>query len=245
MLLPANGSLAHAVITHDLSYAHVAMCDPAWPCWLLVMVVSAGTCWLLVMTVSAGTCWLLVMAVSAGTCWLLVMAVSAGTCSRYAPVLMHTPLPSALQVYWQIDELQKSLQFVSVSLDGHVLLWTLAKAELQRELLMRLQLQPGQHGQQAGQQHGEGGVAEVVPGGTASGTCIDFCKVGGAAHLWRRCWHAGAGWMPTHGWHRLAVGLMHRKPEKGERSMVCTSCACQACHAAFCRRLIIHTLRAP
>lgn len=105
-------------------------------------------------------------------------------------------------MYWQIDELQKSLQFVSVSLDGHVLLWTLAKAELQRELLMRLQLQAGQHGQQAGQQHGEGGAAEVAPGGTASGTCIDFSKVGTGC-WWRRCWWA-AGWRWEDGHARMA-----------------------------------------
>lgn len=68
-----------------------------------------------------------------------------------------------------MDELQKSLQFVSVSLDGVVVLWTLAKAELQRELLMRLVVQ-----QQAAAEGTDGAAA---PSGTASGTCIDFNKV--------------------------------------------------------------------
>ena len=68
-----------------------------------------------------------------------------------------------------MDELQKSLQFVSVSLDGVVVLWTLAKAELQRELLMRLVVQ-----QQAAAEGTDGAAA---PSSTASGTCIDFNKV--------------------------------------------------------------------
>jgi hypothetical protein len=80
------------------------------------------------------------------------------------------PPPAPPQVYWQVDELQKSLQFVSVSLDGHVALWTLAKAELQRELLMRLAPPPALGT--------EGAAAEAAPGAASSGTCIDFCQVG-------------------------------------------------------------------
>lgn len=39
----------------------------------------------------------------------------------------------------QPDELQKTLAFVSISTDGDVMLWTLAKCELLPERLMRLQ----------------------------------------------------------------------------------------------------------
>ena len=73
--------------------------------------------------------------------------------------------PWLLQVCWQVDELQKSLQFVSVSLDGVVVLWTLAKAELQRRLVVQ---------QQAAAEGTDGAAA---PSSTASGTCIDFNKV--------------------------------------------------------------------
>ena len=44
------------------------------------------------------------------------------------------------QVYWQVDEAQKALQFVSISSDGDINLWTMNKSELTHEILMKLKV---------------------------------------------------------------------------------------------------------
>ena len=82
---------------------------------------------------------------------------------------------------WLEDELQKTLKFASVSTDGDVILWTLAKSELQPERLMRLQA-PGAAACGAG----EAGQDAVAAAGAApaagakhvvGGVCMDFSWV--------------------------------------------------------------------
>lgn len=69
-------------------------------------------------------------------------------------------------VFWQVDELLKSLQFCSVSTDGQVILWTLSKAELQLEVIMSLKA--------PGATPGPDGPVTM----TSGSCCMDFCKVG-------------------------------------------------------------------
>jgi len=106
-------------------------------------------------------------------------------------------------VAWQSDELQKSLQFCSISTDGSVILWTLAKAELQREVIIRLRA--------PGATPGPDGPVALVSGGC----CMDFCRAPGQDHLYlvgteegnvHRCSKAYSGdALGTFGGHSMAV----------------------------------------
>lgn len=73
------------------------------------------------------------------------------------------------QIFWQVDEANKGLQFVSISSDGNVNLWILTKSELVPENLMKLRVVK------------EGDALEDDPAasGPAGGCCMDFCKVCG------------------------------------------------------------------
>jgi hypothetical protein len=64
----------------------------------------------------------------------------------------------------QVDELQRSLAFVSISTDGEVLLWSLAKCELLPERLMRLQPAAAAAGAAAS----TAGAAAAVPSSAAA-----------------------------------------------------------------------------
>lgn len=83
----------------------------------------------------------------------------------------------------QVDELQKTLAFVSISTDGDVLLWTLAKCELLPERLIRLQ--PATAHKTAGtmslpgsSSSGAASSDELMPQQhIEGGLCMDFCKV--------------------------------------------------------------------
>jgi hypothetical protein len=61
--------------------------------------------------------------------------------------------------------MHKALQFISVSTDGDVVLWTLAKSELIAERIMRLLLPAG-----SGNGGGGGGGPEAVAAGGTSAT---------------------------------------------------------------------------
>ena len=75
----------------------------------------------------------------------------------------------------QVDEAQKALQFVSISSDGNVNLWTMNKSELTHEHLMKLKVvQAGPKGQAEEAAGGEDGSAASS---AAGGCCMDFSKV--------------------------------------------------------------------
>lgn len=78
------------------------------------------------------------------------------------------------QIFWQIDEAQKGLQFVSISSDGNVNLWILTKSELVPEHLMKLRVVKA----------GDALEDDPAANGPAGGCCMDFCK---ARHLYRAC----------------------------------------------------------
>lgn len=79
-------------------------------------------------------------------------------------------------IFWQPDEALKALQFVSISSDGNVNLWTMNKSELTHEDLMKLKVV------RPGKQPGEEGGGEE--GGIAGGCCLDFCKMPGQEHIY-------------------------------------------------------------
>lgn len=74
-----------------------------------------------------------------------------------------------------MDEAQKALQFVSISSDGNVNLWTMNKSELTHEHLMKLKVvKAGPKGQA---EEAAGGEDDSVSSSTAGGCCMDFSKV--------------------------------------------------------------------
>jgi hypothetical protein len=89
--------------------------------------------------------------------------------------------------------MQKGLAFVSISTDGDVLLWTLAKCELLPERLIRLQSSAQNCHKATGPTAAAGGAAsssavaaadELMPQQQADGgLCMDFGKVRG----WSTC----------------------------------------------------------
>jgi hypothetical protein len=91
------------------------------------------------------------------------------------------------QVFWQVDEMQKALQFVSISSDGRVTLWTLSKSELAPEETMRLKLPTSE-------QREDDAALQAMAGGV----CMDFNKVKHASLLaW--FWQGLRLWQdPTH-----------------------------------------------
>jgi dynein intermediate chain 1 len=110
-----------------------------------------------------------------------------------------------------VDELQKVLQFVSVSTDGEVVLWTLAKAELQRELLMRLNALPGMALAPPESPAVDADEARSVLGGL----CMDFSKAVNEDHIYlvgteegtvHRCSKAyGSDYLSTYAGHSMPV----------------------------------------
>ena len=52
------------------------------------------------------------------------------------------PIPIPHQVCWQEEDLAKNLNFFSISSDGRVTLWTLAKSELEDSDIMQVTLPP-------------------------------------------------------------------------------------------------------
>ena len=78
--------------------------------------------------------------------------------------------------------MQKVLQFVSISTDGDIILWTLAKSELQRERLMLLKSSNEIHGVGVAVAAAAGAKAQqdgpdAVPKHLLGGLCMDFSKV--------------------------------------------------------------------
>lgn len=95
-----------------------------------------------------------------------------------------TPFVSHANCVVQVDELQRSLAFISISTDGDVLLWTLAKCELVPERLIHLQ--PPPHQKSCAAAAGPGFAAssavaaadELLPQQQVDGgLCMDFKKV--------------------------------------------------------------------
>lgn len=72
------------------------------------------------------------------------------------------------QVYWQPDDQSKNLTFCSVSSDGRVTMWTLAKNELQFTNIMELALTDDAN-EKGGQVDTDAALA-----GLSGGTCFDF-----------------------------------------------------------------------
>lgn len=72
----------------------------------------------------------------------------------------------------QVDDLQKALQFVSISSDGDVTMWTLSKCELQPERLAQLMSE-----RVPPEAAANGEAAEVLTRHSVGGTCMDFNKV--------------------------------------------------------------------
>ncbi|KAG2499404.1 hypothetical protein HYH03_002978 [Edaphochlamys debaryana] len=113
------------------------------------------------------------------------------------------------QVYWQVDEAQKTLQFVSISSDGNVNLWTLTKSELIPECLMKLRVVKA----------GEPTEEDPMATGPAGGCCMDFCKMPGQESIYmvgteegaiHRCSKAySSQYLSTYVSHQLAVYAVH------------------------------------
>jgi len=75
------------------------------------------------------------------------------------------------EVCWQEEDLAKNLNFFSISSDGRVTLWTLAKSELEYADLMQLKLiQKG--GGKAGEEEEDSALL-----GLAGGCCFDFSRL--------------------------------------------------------------------
>ncbi len=106
----------------------------------------------------------------------------------------------------QVDEAQKALQFVSISSDGNVNLWTMNKSELTHEPLMKLKVvrQAGRGEPLPGEENGTSVVMSI-----AGGCCMDFCKVRRAAD--------------RAGWRHLAVGCYRTAHLKQGRDLVQSS----------------------
>ncbi|KAL1499669.1 hypothetical protein AB1Y20_011866 [Prymnesium parvum] len=79
------------------------------------------------------------------------------------------------EVCWQEEDLAKNLNFFSISSDGRVTLWTLAKSELECSDLMQLKLEPG--ASLMGKQSNEMEEEDASLMGLAGGCCFDFSKL--------------------------------------------------------------------
>ncbi|GBF93018.1 dynein intermediate chain [Raphidocelis subcapitata] len=95
------------------------------------------------------------------------------------------------QVAWQEDELQKTLQFASVSTDGDVVLWTLTRSELAPERLMRLGARAAlaaggavaaAAAAAAGAEAPGGGAAAAAARRVGGGVCMHFHWADGREH---------------------------------------------------------------
>ena len=79
------------------------------------------------------------------------------------------------------------MQFVSISSDGNINLWTMNKSELTHENLMKLRVVPA-NGKEDAPPSEEDSIASSVAGGS----CMDFskvCEIG-----WRRTSNSKAGY---------------------------------------------------
>lgn len=129
-------------------------------------------------------------------------------------------------LHTQVDEAQKALQFVSISSDGNVYIWTMNKSELTHETLMKLRMVGGKAASQADGAAGGGGGksdAGAAPGGpgdddtasAAGGCCMDFKKQPGQENIYlvgteegciHRCSKAySSEYLSTYQGHSLAV----------------------------------------
>uniref|UniRef100_A0A7S3VNC9 Uncharacterized protein n=1 Tax=Dunaliella tertiolecta TaxID=3047 RepID=A0A7S3VNC9_DUNTE len=92
-------------------------------------------------------------------------------------------------VFWQVDDAQKALQFVTISSDGCVNIWTLNKSELTHEFLMKLRKEGSGLGKEGGAENKDTATAEEEAaaagmGGMAGGCCMDFNKGAGQEHIY-------------------------------------------------------------
>jgi len=78
------------------------------------------------------------------------------------------------EVAWQPEDLAKNLNFYSISSDGRVTLWTLAKSNLEYSDLMKLKLEPSAMSKQASTDMDEEDSHLM---GLAGGCCFDFSKL--------------------------------------------------------------------
>jgi len=97
-----------------------------------------------------------------------------------------------------VDEAQKALQFVTVSSDGCVNIWTLNKSELTHEFLMKLRKEGSGLGKEGGSGAEGGSSRDASAGGLAAeeeaaaagvsglagGCCLDFNKGPGQEHIY-------------------------------------------------------------
>ena len=91
-----------------------------------------------------------------------------------------------------MDDAQKALQFVTVSSDGCVNIWTMNKSELTHEFLMKLRKEGSGLAAKDGAEAKEPGAglaaeeeaAAAGVGGLAGGCCLDFNKGAGQEHIY-------------------------------------------------------------
>lgn len=140
----------------------------------------------------------------------------------------------------QVDEMQRGLSFVSISADGDVLLWTLAKCELLPERLIRLQPTAAAAHTGGLAAAAAGPAAVAAAGGAASsavaavsellpqqqadgGLCMDFGKVGAALVCRGGCVCCPRCLVICHGalqqW--LEPGSWHARVSSSSRSSLC------------------------
>jgi len=115
------------------------------------------------------------------------------------------------EVCWQEEDLAKNLNFFSISSDGRVTLWTLAKSELEYSDLMQLKLEPG--GALMGKPQGEMEEEDSSLMGLAGGCCFDFSKLSehlflvgteeGAIHKCSKAYNSE--YLATYSGHYMAV----------------------------------------
>mmetsp|Transcript_11102 Transcript_11102/g.19346 ORF Transcript_11102/g.19346 Transcript_11102/m.19346 type:complete len:707 (+) Transcript_11102:95-2215(+) len=122
-------------------------------------------------------------------------------------------------IFWQADEAQKALQFVSISSDGNVNLWTMNKSELTHESLMKLRVVTGKAGggkaDEGSSPAGGDEDAAAGAGGLAGGCCLDFKKQPGQENVYlvgteegsiHKCSKAySSEYLSTYQGHNLAV----------------------------------------
>lgn len=92
-----------------------------------------------------------------------------------------------------MDDAQKALQFVTISSDGCINIWTLNKSELTHEFLMKLRKDGGEGPPVCPDKAGADGKSadgekkaevEAGEGGMSAGCCMDFNKGPGQDHIY-------------------------------------------------------------
>uniref|UniRef100_A0A7S3GGM1 Uncharacterized protein n=1 Tax=Palpitomonas bilix TaxID=652834 RepID=A0A7S3GGM1_9EUKA len=120
------------------------------------------------------------------------------------------------EIHWQEEDLAKSLNFISVSTDGRVVLWEMSKNELTYQDIMELKLVGISSGIGSGSGGGEDGVdpdEETSLCGLAGGCCFDFHKtsdhlflVGTEEGMIHKCSKAyNSQYLETYEGHHMAV----------------------------------------